>query len=140
MILKNALVINRVLVCLLLFALIIGCDWLLPWAFLICRTLLICRDTASINDFTDLCRFVSFKCVSSYFFRRYGTQALSLKSFIQPIVALLSDPSEPVRNAAIQTLVEVYKHVGKCSFCLNLYYKLMFGCSDIIIMIIFAFR
>lgn len=46
------------------------------------------------------------------FLFRYGTQVLSLKSFIQPIVNLLSDPSGPVRDAAIQTLVEVYKHVG----------------------------
>lgn len=44
---------------------------------------------------------------------RYGTQALSLKSFIQSIVGLLSDPSGPVRDAAVQTLVEIYKHVGK---------------------------
>lgn len=44
---------------------------------------------------------------------RFGTQGLSLKSFIQPIVNLLGDPSAPVRDAAIQTLVEVYKHVGE---------------------------
>lgn len=44
---------------------------------------------------------------------RFGTQGLSLKSFIQPIVNLLGDPSGPVRDAAIQTLVEVYKHVGE---------------------------
>lgn len=43
---------------------------------------------------------------------RYGTQVLSLKSFIQPIVGLLGDPSGPVRDAAIQSLVEIYKHVG----------------------------
>lgn len=36
-----------------------------------------------------------------------------MKSFIPSIVNLLSDPSAPVRDAAIQTLVEVYKHVGK---------------------------
>lgn len=44
----------------------------------------------------------------------YGTQVLSVKGFIQPIVNLLSDPSGPVRDAAVQTLVEIYKHVGKC--------------------------
>ncbi|XP_055308767.1 CLIP-associating protein isoform X4 [Sitodiplosis mosellana] len=42
----------------------------------------------------------------------YGTQVLSLKSFIQPIVSLLGDPCGPVRDASIQTLVEIYKHVG----------------------------
>lgn len=38
---------------------------------------------------------------------------LSLKAYIQPIVELLGDPSAPVRDAAINTLVEIYKHVGK---------------------------
>lgn len=43
---------------------------------------------------------------------RYGTQNLSLKTYIQPIVELLGDPTSSVRDAAIQTLVEIYKHVG----------------------------
>ena len=42
----------------------------------------------------------------------YGTQNLSVKTFIQPIVDLLSDPTPSVRDAANQTLVEIYKHVG----------------------------
>ncbi|XP_058466865.1 CLIP-associating protein isoform X2 [Malaya genurostris] len=42
----------------------------------------------------------------------YGTQSLSVKPFIQPIVVLLGDPTPTVRDAAIQTLVEIYKHVG----------------------------
>ncbi|KAG4077169.1 hypothetical protein HA402_016156 [Bradysia odoriphaga] len=42
----------------------------------------------------------------------YGTQSLSLKAYIQPIVSLLGDPTSTVRDAAIQTLVEIYKHVG----------------------------
>uniref|UniRef100_W4VRQ5 Putative microtubule associated-protein orbit n=1 Tax=Corethrella appendiculata TaxID=1370023 RepID=W4VRQ5_9DIPT len=42
----------------------------------------------------------------------YGTQSLSVKNFIQPIVILLGDPTPTVRDAAIQTLVEIYKHVG----------------------------
>lgn len=42
----------------------------------------------------------------------YGTQSLSVKTYIQPIVALLGDPTPTVRDAAIQTLVEIYKHVG----------------------------
>ncbi|XP_037906133.1 CLIP-associating protein isoform X4 [Hermetia illucens] len=42
----------------------------------------------------------------------YGTSQLSLKAYIQPIVNLLSDPTATVRDAAIQTLVEIYKHVG----------------------------
>lgn len=43
---------------------------------------------------------------------RYGTQNLSVKTYIQPIVELLSDPTPSVRDAANQALVEVYKHVG----------------------------
>lgn len=42
----------------------------------------------------------------------YGTQSLSLKSYIQPIVLLLSDPTVSVRDEAIQTIIEIYKHVG----------------------------
>ncbi|XP_040158830.1 CLIP-associating protein isoform X9 [Anopheles arabiensis] len=42
----------------------------------------------------------------------YGTQSLSVKMYIPPIVSLLGDPAPTVRDAAIQTLVEIYKHVG----------------------------
>lgn len=42
----------------------------------------------------------------------YGTQSLSLKNYITPIVVLLGDPTSTVRDAANQTLVEIYKHVG----------------------------
>lgn len=48
----------------------------------------------------------------NFFLCSHGTQVLSLKPFIQPMVNLLGDPSGPVRDAAIQTLIEVYKHVG----------------------------
>lgn len=43
---------------------------------------------------------------------RYGTQAVVVKAFISPIVILLGDPTVTVRDAAFQTLVEIYKHVG----------------------------
>uniref|UniRef100_A0A182LSK9 TOG domain-containing protein n=1 Tax=Anopheles culicifacies TaxID=139723 RepID=A0A182LSK9_9DIPT len=43
----------------------------------------------------------------------YGTQSLSVKMYIPPIVSLLGDPAPTVRDAAIQTLVEIYKHVGE---------------------------
>lgn len=42
----------------------------------------------------------------------YGATGLSVKPHIQPIVALLGDPTVVVRDAALQTLVEIYKHVG----------------------------
>ncbi|XP_055690824.1 CLIP-associating protein isoform X2 [Lutzomyia longipalpis] len=42
----------------------------------------------------------------------YGTQSLSLKNYIQPIADLLGDPTVTVRDEALQTLVEIYKHVG----------------------------
>lgn len=35
-----------------------------------------------------------------------------VKAFISPIVILLGDPTVAVRDAAFQTLVEIYKHVG----------------------------
>jgi CLIP-associating protein 1/2 len=35
-----------------------------------------------------------------------------VKAFISPIVILLGDPTVTVRDAAFQTLVEIYKHVG----------------------------
>ncbi|XP_055708280.1 CLIP-associating protein isoform X2 [Phlebotomus papatasi] len=43
----------------------------------------------------------------------YGTQSLSLKNYIQPIADLLGDPTASVRDEAVQTLVEIYKHVGE---------------------------
>ncbi|XP_002048268.2 CLIP-associating protein [Drosophila virilis] len=42
----------------------------------------------------------------------YGTQQLSVRVYIMPVCALLGDPTVNVREAAIQTLVEIYKHVG----------------------------
>ncbi|XP_067612657.1 CLIP-associating protein [Eurosta solidaginis] len=42
----------------------------------------------------------------------YGTSQLSVRTYIQPLSALLGDPTATVRDAAIQTLVEIYKHVG----------------------------
>ncbi|XP_016984508.1 LOW QUALITY PROTEIN: CLIP-associating protein [Drosophila rhopaloa] len=42
----------------------------------------------------------------------YGTQQLSVRVYISPVCALLGDPTVNVREAAIQTLVEIYKHVG----------------------------
>lgn len=35
-----------------------------------------------------------------------------MKAFISPIVILLGDPTVAVRDAAFQTLIEIYKHVG----------------------------
>ncbi|EDW37782.1 GL15047 [Drosophila persimilis] len=42
----------------------------------------------------------------------YGTQQLSVRTYIPPVCALLGDPTVNVRESAIQTLVEIYKHVG----------------------------
>ncbi|XP_068142408.1 CLIP-associating protein [Drosophila tropicalis] len=42
----------------------------------------------------------------------YGTQQLSVRTYIPPVCSLLGDPTVNVREAAIQTLVEIYKHVG----------------------------
>lgn len=42
----------------------------------------------------------------------YGTSQLSVRNYIQSICVLLGDPTVSVRDSAIQTLVEIYKHVG----------------------------
>ncbi|XP_063699952.1 CLIP-associating protein isoform X4 [Culicoides brevitarsis] len=42
----------------------------------------------------------------------YGTQSLVVKAYIPPIVLLLGDPHVSVRECALQTLVDIYKHVG----------------------------
>lgn len=42
----------------------------------------------------------------------YGTQGLTVKTYIGPIVTLLGDPNAIVRDVAHTTLVEMYKHVG----------------------------
>lgn len=47
-----------------------------------------------------------------FFCNRYGTQSVAVKQFISNIVNLLGDPTVTVRDAAFQTLIEIYKHVG----------------------------
>lgn len=61
-----------------------------------------------MNAFSINSLFVSLQL--SFF--RYGTQAVSVKPFVTPIVVLLGDPTAVVREAAFQTLIEIYKHVG----------------------------
>lgn len=42
----------------------------------------------------------------------YGTSQLSVRNYIQSVCVLLGDPTVSVRDTAIQSLVEIYKHVG----------------------------
>ncbi|KAG5670591.1 hypothetical protein PVAND_000842 [Polypedilum vanderplanki] len=42
----------------------------------------------------------------------YGTQSVTVKPLVKPIVVLLGDSTATVRDAAFQTLIEIYKHVG----------------------------
>merc|ERR1719412_2419544 len=42
----------------------------------------------------------------------YGAQSLIVSRFLHHIVALYSDPTAPVRDAAASTLVEIYRHIG----------------------------
>merc|ERR1712223_1553537 len=42
----------------------------------------------------------------------YGAQSLIVSRFLHHIVALYSDPTAPVRDAAASTLVEIYRHGG----------------------------
>ncbi|XP_072390555.1 CLIP-associating protein 1-A isoform X2 [Diabrotica undecimpunctata] len=43
----------------------------------------------------------------------HGAQSLTLNKFIPEIVNLLSDPTATVRDTALNTLVDLYKHVGE---------------------------
>lgn len=43
----------------------------------------------------------------------YGSSSLSLNKLVPSIVKCLSDPTPAVRDAANQTLVEIYRHVGE---------------------------
>ncbi|CAG9837434.1 unnamed protein product [Diabrotica balteata] len=43
----------------------------------------------------------------------HGAQSLTLNKFIPDIVNLLSDPTATVRDTALNTLVDLYKHVGE---------------------------
>lgn len=63
----------------------------------------------------SFCCFGIFQYLLTWviYFLRYGTQSLSLKNYIQPIADLLGDPTASVRDEAVQTLVEIYKHVGE---------------------------
>lgn len=46
-------------------------------------------------------------------FSSYGAQCLIVSRFLPQIVALYSDPTAPVRDAAASTLVEIYRHIGE---------------------------
>lgn len=43
---------------------------------------------------------------------RYGAHSLLLSKLMPAIVKLLSDPHSQVRDTAVSTLIEIYKHVG----------------------------
>ena len=43
----------------------------------------------------------------------FGASCLTLSKFVPNICKLLGDPNSQVRESAIETLVEVYRHVGE---------------------------
>ena len=43
----------------------------------------------------------------------HGAGAIHLTPLVAPVVGLLSDPTPAVRDAAFNTLVELYRHVGE---------------------------
>lgn len=49
---------------------------------------------------------INFNC-------RYGSASLSLNKLVPSIVKCLSDPTPAVRDASLNTLVEIYRHVGE---------------------------
>lgn len=46
-------------------------------------------------------------------FHRYGADEMALSGAIPNIVKLLSDPTEKVRETALNTLADIYRHVGE---------------------------
>lgn len=46
-------------------------------------------------------------------FSRHGADEMALSGVIPSIVKLLSDPSEKVRETALNTLADIYRHVGE---------------------------
>lgn len=46
-------------------------------------------------------------------FYRHGADEMALSGVIPSIVKLLSDPSEKVRETALNTLADIYRHVGE---------------------------
>ncbi|CAG0896905.1 unnamed protein product [Darwinula stevensoni] len=44
---------------------------------------------------------------------RFGSSALSLSKLVPAIIKLLGDPAAPVREAALMTLIVMYRHVGE---------------------------
>ena len=58
------------------------------------------------------CYKIFRKMLRKNFFFRYGAQSLIVSRFLHHIVALYSDPTAPVRDAAASTLVEIYRHIG----------------------------
>lgn len=51
----------------------------------------------------------------SYFLRffRHGAAELQLRAAVPSLAALVADPNGAVRDAAVQLLVDVYRHVGE---------------------------
>lgn len=47
--------------------------------------------------------------------RSHGATELQLRAAVPNLAALVGDPSGAVRDAALQLLVDVYRHVGECS-------------------------
>ena len=43
----------------------------------------------------------------------HGAQSLVVSKFLASIVSLMNDATSSVREAAVATLVEVYRHVGE---------------------------
>lgn len=44
---------------------------------------------------------------------RFGASGLQLNKLVTHIVKLLSDANEAVRDRSLETLIEIYRHVGE---------------------------
>ena len=86
---------------------------------------MVCLDSRIIFSFDQIIKLRKFLPITKWqqkqtccdlspysCFSRYGAQSLKISQFLHQIVALYSDPTAPVRDAAASTLVEIYRHIG----------------------------
>ncbi|XP_045782682.1 CLIP-associating protein isoform X1 [Maniola jurtina] len=73
---------------------------------------LLARLTPALQHKAPHAREEALKCIAALL-HSHGAAELQLRSAVPSLAALLGDPSSAVRDAAVQLLVDVYRHVGE---------------------------
>ena len=58
------------------------------------------------NSSTNISFFIKLQ-------NRFGASGLQLNKIVTQIIKLLSDANQAVRDQSLQTLIEIYRHVGE---------------------------